>query len=76
MIVLIVHRYMSLYGGAENVIKEFSVRLSKLGIENAVISLNISKEIEQLCGGVNTDLVYCPNPSLPIKVVEVFRNSN
>ena len=48
MKVLIVHRYMSYYGGAENVVKELSENLSKNHIENSVITLNSSPELSRL----------------------------
>lgn len=50
MKVLIVTRYMGLLGGAENLIKEFSIRLRERSVETAVIALNVSEEIRSLCG--------------------------
>jgi len=48
MKVLIVNRYMSVYGGAEQVVKELSSRLTKRNIENAVVTLNISDAVRAL----------------------------
>ncbi|MFQ3675168.1 MAG: hypothetical protein SNJ64_01330, partial [Endomicrobiia bacterium] len=49
MKVLIVNRYMSIYGGAENVVKELSFNLSKLGVKNLVLTLNISEQVKEIC---------------------------
>jgi glycosyltransferase involved in cell wall biosynthesis len=52
MRILIVNRYMSLLGGAENVVKEFSTRLLKRRIDARVVSLNCSDEVRAACAGV------------------------
>lgn len=49
MKILIVTRYMGLLGGAENLIKEFVIRLKKRGIGTSVIALNVSEQIRSLC---------------------------
>jgi glycosyltransferase involved in cell wall biosynthesis len=52
MKVLIVNRYLGLYGGAETVVRELAVNLKKLGVECLVITLNISDEVREKCGSV------------------------
>ncbi|MFA6280900.1 MAG: glycosyltransferase family 4 protein [Candidatus Omnitrophota bacterium] len=53
MKVLIVNRFMGLYGGAEQVVKELSLNLTRLGVENTVLTLNLSKEVADKCKGIN-----------------------
>ncbi len=50
MKVLIINRYMGLYGGAETVIKELGCHLNKLGVANRVLTLNVSDEVRKICG--------------------------
>jgi len=50
MKVLIVNRYMGIYGGAETVVRELAVNLKKMGVECLVITLNISDEVREKCG--------------------------
>ena len=50
--VLIVNRYMSLYGGAETVVKELAENLMRRGVETRVLALNISDEVARLCEGI------------------------
>lgn len=50
MKVLIINRYMGLYGGAETVIKELGCHLNKLGVINRILTLNISSEVRKICG--------------------------
>jgi len=45
MRVLIVNRYMSLYGGAEQLVVELSRQLSARNIANEVLTLNISNDV-------------------------------
>ncbi|MFC1514866.1 glycosyltransferase family 4 protein [Candidatus Omnitrophota bacterium] len=45
MKVLIVNRYMSVYGGAEQVVRELTLALARNNIDNAVVTLNISPEV-------------------------------
>jgi len=49
--VLIVHPRMSLYGGAELVVVKLANYLTKQGIENAVLTLEISPELEKELSG-------------------------
>ncbi|MDD5566133.1 MAG: glycosyltransferase family 4 protein [Candidatus Omnitrophica bacterium] len=53
MKVLIVNRFMGIYGGAETVIKEFASCLNERGIRNLVVALNISGEVKRLCAGID-----------------------
>jgi len=53
MKVLIVNRFMGIYGGAETVIKEFSSCLNVRGVKNLVVTLNISEEVKRLCAGID-----------------------
>lgn len=55
MKILIINRYMSVYGGAENVVKELSESFNSSGNHAAVIALNISDEVRKLCG--NTRMI-------------------
>lgn len=50
MKVLIINRYMGLYGGAETVIKELGCHLNKLGVINRILTLNISPDVRKICG--------------------------
>ncbi|MFA5858338.1 MAG: glycosyltransferase family 4 protein [Elusimicrobiota bacterium] len=52
MKVLIVNRYMSVYGGAESVVRELALGLLKRGIGTKVVTLNVSEEVRGLCPGV------------------------
>ena len=53
MKVLIVNRYMSVYGGAETVIKELSAYLKTMGITNRILTLNVSDETSKICQGLD-----------------------
>ncbi|MEW6074794.1 MAG: glycosyltransferase family 4 protein [Candidatus Omnitrophota bacterium] len=53
MKILIVNRFMGIYGGAETVIKEFASCLNTRGIRNLVVTLNISEEVKRLCAGID-----------------------
>lgn len=53
MNVLIVNRFMGVYGGAETVIKELSFNLNNRGVKNLIITLNISDEVRKLCSGLD-----------------------
>ncbi len=55
MRVLIVNRYMSMYGGAENVVKELSEHLCRAGVKNKVLTLNISDEVRRKCKGLDIE---------------------
>lgn len=50
MKVLIVNRYMGVYGGAETLIKELGCHLNTLGVANRIVTLNISEEVRRICG--------------------------
>lgn len=52
MKVLIVNRYMGIYGGAETVVKELAGHLNNLGVKNLIITLNISEEVKKICGSL------------------------
>jgi glycosyltransferase involved in cell wall biosynthesis len=65
MKVLIVHRYLNIYGGAENVIKELSINLTKYGIKNSVIALNISNEVKEIFKNIE---IILPPENLPYKL--------
>jgi glycosyltransferase involved in cell wall biosynthesis len=47
MRILIVNRYMSIYGGAEQLVKELSSNLTRRKIEHLIVTLNISQEVIQ-----------------------------
>ena len=64
MRVLIVNRYMSMYGGAETVVKELALNLKALNIENLIITLNISEETRKICQGLDMAL---PKKHFPYK---------
>ena len=49
MRVMIINRYMGLYGGAETVIKELGWHLNKLGVVNRILTLNVSDEVRKIC---------------------------
>ncbi|MFH1398317.1 MAG: glycosyltransferase family 4 protein [Candidatus Omnitrophota bacterium] len=59
MKVLIVNRYMSLYGGAETLVKELASNLNRLGVRNLIVTLNISEEVARFCRGL--EIVIPPN---------------
>lgn len=52
MKVLIVNRYMGIYGGAETVVKELASHLNNLGVKNLIITLNISEEVKKICSSL------------------------
>lgn len=68
MRILIVNRYMGLYGGAETVIKELGCHLNRLGAANRIVTLNISDEVEKICGSLD---IVTPKEKFPYK----FRSS-
>jgi len=51
--VLIINRYMSVYGGAETLVKEAVSRLNALGVTTRILTLNISEEVKKLCLGMD-----------------------
>lgn len=53
MKVLIINRYMGLYGGAETVIKELGCHLNQRGVVNRILTLNISAEVRKICGSLD-----------------------
>ncbi|MCX5782046.1 MAG: glycosyltransferase family 4 protein [Elusimicrobia bacterium] len=61
---LIVQRYMSYYGGAENVVKELSENLLKMGVENSVIALNNSEETKEIYKNIKLLLPKKPLPNV------------
>jgi len=69
MKILIVNRYMSIYGGAETVIRELGTNLKKLGIENRIVTLNISEEVRKKCGSLD---IATPKEEFSYK----FRSTN
>jgi len=64
MKVLIVNRYMGIYGGAETVVKELAGRLNNLGIKNLILTLNISEEVKNICTGLD---IVTPEKNFPYK---------
>ncbi len=50
MKVLIVNRYMNVYGGAEQVVAKLSNALKKIGVDNLILALNKSPFIEKEAG--------------------------
>ncbi|MEM7817188.1 MAG: glycosyltransferase family 4 protein [Candidatus Aenigmatarchaeota archaeon] len=44
MKVLIVNRYLSIYGGAETVVKNLALELKKMGVENLILALNTTRD--------------------------------
>ena len=50
---LIINRYMSVYGGAETLVKEAVSRLNALGVTTRILTLNISEEVKKLCLGMD-----------------------
>lgn len=64
MKVLIVNRYMGMYGGAETVVKELAWHLQYMGVKTAVLTLNISEEVAALCKGLE---IITPAHMLPYK---------
>lgn len=52
MKVLIVNRYMGLYGGAETVVKELAQNLARRGITPVIVTLNISDQVKKLCENI------------------------
>ena len=62
MRVLIVNRYMSIYGGAEQVVRELSLRLSQRGIDNLILALNISEEVKKK---IPQATIVTPKAALP-----------
>jgi glycosyltransferase involved in cell wall biosynthesis len=60
---------MSIYGGAENVVRELSLNLIKNGIDNLVITLNISEEVKKTCEKIK---IVTPETNFPYK----FRSTN
>lgn len=69
MKVLIVNRYMGIYGGAETVVKQFASRLHEMGIKNLVLTLNISDEVRRICKDIE---VVTPQARFPY----AFRSSS
>jgi glycosyltransferase involved in cell wall biosynthesis len=59
---LIVNRYMSVYGGAEQLIKELSQDLSRRGLVNKIISLNISDEVKKIAPIIDIVVPGCDFP--------------
>lgn len=53
MKVLIVNRYMSVYGGAEQVIKELACNLRLNSVKNLVLTLNTSDKVRDIAKGVS-----------------------
>lgn len=51
--VLIVNRYMGIYGGAEIVVKELASWFVAHGVKTRVVTLNISPEVKGLCKGID-----------------------
>src|SRR3990167_2042606 len=53
MKILIVNRYMGVYGGAETVVKELATHLNARGVTARILTLNISEEVKKLCPGLD-----------------------
>lgn len=64
MKILIINRYMSLYGGAETVIKELGCQLKSLGVISRIVTLNISAEVRKICGPLD---IVTPNENFSYK---------
>lgn len=62
MNVLIVNRYMGLYGGAETVVTELSRHLHESHIGSRIVTLNISDEVRSHCKGLD---IVTPREAFP-----------
>jgi len=69
MKILIVNRYMSIYGGAETVVRELAANLKNLGVKNLIIALNISEEVKRNCRSLD---IATPEEEFTYK----FRSTN
>jgi glycosyltransferase involved in cell wall biosynthesis len=56
MRVLVVNRYMGLYGGAETVVKELCAHLQQDGVKVRLVTLNISEEVSRMMGSCDIRL--------------------
>jgi len=64
MKVLIINRYMGLYGGAETAAKELSLNLRQMGAEAIILTLNITDNVRHLCAEVTVLLLESSSHTL------------
>ncbi len=64
MKVMIVNRYMGLYGGAETVVKELTGQLTRRGVKTLIVTLNISDTVRELCKDME---IVTPKKFFPYK---------
>ncbi|MBN2121425.1 MAG: glycosyltransferase family 4 protein [Candidatus Omnitrophica bacterium] len=80
MKVLIVNRYMGIYGGAEQLVKELSCNLRQRGVKNIVATLNVSDEVREKIKGTyvvtpDIDFSYAFRSSSLVSSLGIFKEA-